>query len=90
MWLILHFYWRALLQIILAKSPRYSYTDTFCVAGAGKLWSTSQTWPTTCFYKKKYLLEYSHVCSFYIVHGYYHGAMTEWSNYGRDCMTHKA
>lgn len=52
MWLILHFYWRALLQIILIKSPGYSYTDTFCVAGAGKLWSTSQTWPTTCFYKK--------------------------------------
>ena len=51
MWLILHFYWRALLQIILVKSPGYSYTDTFHVDGAGKLWSTSQIWPTTCFYK---------------------------------------
>lgn len=56
--------------------------------GLGNYGPPAKPGPPPVFIKKK-LLEYSHVCSFYIVHGSFHGAMTEWSNYGRDCMTHK-
>lgn len=69
------------------KVSRIFYTDTFSVCS----WNRSppaKPGPPPVFIKN--LLEYSHVCSFYIVHGSSHGAMTEWSNYGRDCMTHKA